>query len=151
VIDWRDVQPSLELVNQWFIAGIPHNRAMGVRVTHIGDSRAVAELPFDEKLIGNPDLEFLHGGVITSVIDAVAGLSVFVALRQPLRIATLDLRIDYLKPTTPRATLVCECHCYKVTQQVAFVRGVAHHGNEDDPIASAVGTFRIFRPREDEP
>jgi acyl-coenzyme A thioesterase PaaI-like protein len=49
-----------------------------------------------------------------------------------------------LHPTTPRQTLVCAAHCYKLTRQVAFVRAIAHHGDEADAIASAVGTFRVF-------
>ena len=77
----------------------------------------------------------------------VAGLAVFVALGKPRRIATLDLRIDYLRPSTPRQTLVCSAHCYKLTRQVAFVRALAHHGDESDAVASAVGTFRVFSTR----
>lgn len=145
------VIPTVEMLNQFFVAGVPHNAALGVRITEVRENGAVAELPFDEKLVGNPELRFLHGGVITSVLDAVSGLAVFVEMKQPVRIATLDLRIDYLKPTTPDKTLVCEASCYKVTQQVAFVRGLAHHGDNSDPIASSVGTFRIFRPRENAP
>jgi uncharacterized protein (TIGR00369 family) len=135
---------TLADVNNWFVVGIPHNVALGMVVTGFGEDRATAELPFDDKLVGNPDTGYLHGGVITSLVDAVAGLSVYVALRQPLRIATLDLRIDYLRPTTPRQTLICTAHCYKLTRQVAFVRAIAHHGDEQDAIASAVGTFRVF-------
>jgi uncharacterized protein (TIGR00369 family) len=145
------VVPSLDLINQFFVEGVPHNAALGVRITQVREAGAVAELPFDPKLVGNPEFRFLHGGVITSVLDGVAGLAIFAALKQPLRIATIDLRIDYLKPSTPDTTLICEAECYKVTQQVAFVRGLAHHGETSDPIASCVGTFRIFRPREDEP
>jgi uncharacterized protein (TIGR00369 family) len=111
-----------------------------------GNDRATAELAFKDELVGNPDTGYLHGGVVTSLIDAVAGMSVYVALKKPLRIATLDLRIDYLRPTTPKLTLICMSHCYKLTRHVAFVRAVAHHGDEQDAIASAVGTFRVFPP-----
>lgn len=141
---------TLDAINQFFADGVPHNAALGVRITKIHDKGAVAELPYDEKLVGNPELNFLHGGVITSVLDSVSGLAVFVAIKQPIPIATLDLRIDYLKPTTPKKTLICEAYCYKVTQQVAFVRAHAHHGDDSDPIASSVSTFRIFRRRDGE-
>jgi len=85
----------------------------------------------------------LHGGVITSMMDACCGAAVFQALSEPLPIATLDLRIDYLKPATPREAVYAQAHCYKVTRNVAFVRGVAYHDSEDDPIASAAGTFML--------
>ena len=60
-----------------------------------------------------------------------------------MAIATLDLRIDYVKLGTPRRDVVIHTHCYKVTRNVAFVRGVAYHDDEDDPIASATGTFML--------
>ena len=33
--------------------------------------------------------------------------------------------------------------CYKLTRSVAFVRALAHHGDTDNPVASAQGTFII--------
>jgi uncharacterized protein (TIGR00369 family) len=71
---------TLEQINHWFVASIPHNEALGLVMTKFGDDRATAELPFDERLVGNPDSGYLHGGVITSVFDAVCGLAVYVAL-----------------------------------------------------------------------
>ncbi len=135
---------TLEQINEWFGKRIPLNAALGLTITAFGDDRATAHIPFDEKLVGNPDTGYLHGGVITSLIDAVSGLAVYVALGRPLRIATLDLRIDYLRPTTRPMPAIAQAHCYKLTRQVAFVRALAHHGDEADPIASSVGTFRVF-------
>jgi uncharacterized protein (TIGR00369 family) len=131
-------------VNQWFALAVPHNRWLGLRVVEILDDGAVAVLPHDDRLVGNPEMGFLHGGAITSVIDATCGMAVFMAMQQPLRIATLDLRIDYLKPTTPKQDVLCKATCYKYTRNVAFVRALAYHADEADPIASAAGTFVIF-------
>ena len=58
-------------------------------------------------------------------------------------IATLDLRIDYLKPATPGRDVVARAHCYKLTRDIAFVRGVAFHDDEADPIATSAGTFML--------
>lgn len=135
---------TLEQINQWFAEAIPHNAALGMRMTGYSEDRATGELPFDDKLVGNPENSYLHGGVVTSLIDAVSGLAVYIALARPVRLATLDLRIDYLRPTRPRQTVIATAHCYKLTRQIAFTRAVAHHGDEADAIASAVGTFRIF-------
>lgn len=138
-----EIRPTLELVNQWFSSAVPHNKWLGLRVVEILDDGVVAELPHDDKLIGNPETGFLGGGVITSMVDAACGVAVFMAMRQPRRIATLDLRIDYLKPTTPRTNVLCKATCYRFTTNVAFVRALAYH-DESDPIASAAGTFAIF-------
>ena len=68
-------------------------------------------------------------------------------------VATLDLRIDYLKPATPGCDVVGHASCYKLTRNVAFVRGLAFHEDEADPIASVAATFMIKTPlyRRDAP
>lgn len=133
----------LERLNRQFEEVVPHNRALGVRLLELGDARARAELPWAEHLVGNPETGVLHGGVITTLLDACAGAAVFQALREPTPIATLDLRIDYLKPATPRLPVRAHAHCYKVTKNVAFCRATAYHDDENDPIASATGTFML--------
>ncbi|MFX5578868.1 PaaI family thioesterase, partial [Acinetobacter baumannii] len=55
--------------------------------------------------------------------------------------ATLDLRIDYLRPASRGATVIGRGECYRLTRQIAFVRGQAHDGDPDDPIAHVAGTF----------
>jgi acyl-coenzyme A thioesterase PaaI-like protein len=60
-----------------------------------------------------------------------------------MAIATLDLRIDYMKPATPHREVRARAHCYKMTRHVAFVRGVAFHDDEADPIATSAGTFML--------
>ena len=50
------------------------------------------------ELVGNPETGVVHGGVITTLLDSVCGLAVFSSFTQMRPVATLDLRIDYLKP-----------------------------------------------------
>jgi acyl-coenzyme A thioesterase PaaI-like protein len=58
-------------------------------------------------------------------------------------IATLDLRIDYLRPAEAGRAVRCRASCYKQTRNVAFTRAVAFHDDPGDPIAHSVGTFMI--------
>ena len=122
---------------------IPHNRELGLEVSDFRRSRGEIwmRLPYAERLVGNPDDGVLHGGAITSLMDAACGMSVMVRLGAAAPIATLDLRIDYLKPAAAGQDVVAHTECYKVTKSIAFVRGFAHHGEEDDPIASVAATF----------
>ena len=87
---------------RWFAEGIPHNRALGIRVVDMGPAWALFSLPYDDKLVGNPDTGVLHGGAITALLDGASGASVFAALAAWSPIATLDLRIDYLRQAEPR-------------------------------------------------
>ena len=56
-------------------------------------------------------------------------------------IATLDLRVDYQRPAKERAAVIGRAECYKVTRSAAFVRGIAHDGDPDDPVANIAGVF----------
>ena len=121
---------------------MPHGRELGIRIVALAPSTATMALDYQARLVGNPETGFLHGGVITTLVDTVSAMSVFAALRRMVAIATLDLRIDYLKPATPARQLIARADCYKTTRQIAFTRCTAYH-EPSDPIASSVGTFMI--------
>ncbi|MEZ4287325.1 MAG: PaaI family thioesterase [Polyangiales bacterium] len=108
-------------------------------------------MPYSEKLVGNPETGVVHGGCITTLIDSVCGAAVFLSLREMRRVATLDLRIDYLRPAKPKKEIACRAHAYRITKHVAFVRAFAYDDDPNDWVASAAGTFMIFEPRSKEP
>ena len=138
--------PKFEIdieVGQRLTSAVAHNVALGLEMTEISEGRCTMRLPYDQRLVGNPDTGVLHGGVISSVIDAASGLSVFVTVAEIIPIATLDLRIDYLKPATPERDLLTQAHCYKLTRSIAFVRALAYHDEKADPVATSVSTFML--------
>ncbi|MCX5743641.1 MAG: PaaI family thioesterase [Proteobacteria bacterium] len=126
-----------------FAEAVPHNRALGLTVVAMARGSATFQLPYDAKLVGNPDTGVLHGGAITALLDATSGAAVFSSLVTWVPIATLDLRIDYLRPAEPPRAVLAHATCYKMTKNVAFTRAVAYHDDPADPIASSVGTFMI--------
>ncbi len=130
---------------------VPHNAALGIHFVAMDGGQVTLALPYDAKLVGNPLTGVIHGGAITALLDGTCGLAVFVALGQPLPIATLDLRIDYLRPATPGQAVQARAECFKLTRSVAFVRCQAYHeGAEGDLVAVANGTFMVFRGRPGE-
>ena len=147
----RDVSDStpearaafIERLNQVFAEFVPHNHALGFRFRDYGDGLAEIVLPYAAHLVGNPDTGVLHGGPISELHDATSGASVFLKFRRAIGVATLDLRIDYLKPATPGQDVVARATCYKLTKHVGFTRAVAYHDDPDAPIASSAGTFMI--------
>jgi len=128
-----------------YVGAVPHNQALNLRVVDYSPEHLSLALPYREDLVGNPETGVLHGGCITSLIDATCGGAVIMSLAARRRIATLDLRIDYVRPALPHHEVICGAHCYKVTRHVAFVRATAHHGDNKSPIATASGTFVVFR------
>lgn len=138
-----DKQQMIENIDRFMNESVPHNHELGLSVVDVGPAEATLRLPYSEKLVGNPETGVLHGGAVTTLIDATCGIAVFMKLARMARIATLDLRIDYLHPAMPGKELLARAECYKLTRTVAFVRALAHHGDADNPVASAQGTFII--------
>jgi len=134
------------IVRQIVEQGMPHGRALGLALEELGDAHAVLRLPWAEQLVGNPVTGVLHGGVITTLMDTVCGVAGMCALTDPSPFATLDLRIDYLRPATPGRDLLARADCYRVTRSILFVRGTAYHEAPDDPVANATATFMLTRP-----
>ena len=139
-VDYAEFQA---MMTKGFGSAIPHNRALGVEILSVTPGEAILKLPYHVQLVGNPATGVLHGGAITALMDAGCGAAVFMKLSQPMPIATLDLRIDYLKPATPPRDVFAHATCYRTTRSVAFVRAVAYHDDESDLIASAAATFIV--------
>jgi len=142
-------QPSraraLAVMTESFRDGVPHNAALGLELVDVGpgDGHATLRLPYSEQLVGDPETGVLHGGAVTALIDATCGAAVFMRLARPVAIATLDLRIDYLRPATPGLAVVARADTLRLTRNVAFVRAIAYHDDPAEPIASAAATFMI--------
>lgn len=138
-----DRERALSVAASAFRNMVPHNAALELEVVDCDRAVAVMRLPWRADLVGDPVRGVLHGGAITALVDACSGAAVFFALPRPVPIATLDLRIDYLKPATPHKPVTARAECVKLGRNVAFTRAVAYHDDPGDPIASSAGTFMI--------
>ncbi len=140
--------PSLQELAERFIFGpVPHHRALGLRFVSADVGKAEIELPYSPELVGDPSTGVLHGGAITTLLDTVSGCAVFTALKPLRRVATLDLRIDYMRPAEAGKDIRASAECYRVTKQIAFVRAIAHDGDPARPVATSAGTFNIFESK----
>lgn len=133
---------SLKIAQQ-FIQSLPHARDLGIHLQETAAGRATISMPYDPRLIGDPETGVVHGGAVSALMDTSCAAAVFSHPTRPLNVATLDLRIDYMRPATPGQTITARAECYHVTRTVAFVRATAH---DDDPariVAMATGAFTL--------
>jgi uncharacterized protein (TIGR00369 family) len=135
---------DFDTARDFMMVRVPHSRALGQRLTACAEGHASGEQPYDPRLVGNPETGEIAGGVVTTLLDSVCGMAVLSKLRVLQRIATVDLRVDYLRPTRAERTLYCVADCFRVTHHIAFVRATVHDGAPDDPLATAVGTFMLL-------
>ena len=120
---------------------VGHGKALGLEYRASGPNWMELGLPWREELVGVRETGVLASGAIVSLIDTASGASVWMALGYFVPIVTLDLRLDYMRPAVKGETVIARCECVKLTKQIAFIRGVAHGGDPDRPIAHSAATF----------
>jgi uncharacterized protein (TIGR00369 family) len=130
-----------------FIQALPHAKALGLTLEELEAGTAVISMPYDEKLIGDPQTGVVHGGAVSALMDTCCGAAVMSHPSNPAGTATIDLRIEYLRAATPGQTITTRATCYHVTRSVAFVRATATDDDTETPVASATGTFTVEAKR----
>lgn len=118
-----------------------HGGLLKLRYRAHGVDWAELELPYHADLVGDPDSGVIASGPILTMMDMATSLAVWTRLGRFRPHATLDLRIDYLRPATPGKTVIGHGECYRITRSISFVRGHAHDGDPADPLAHVAGTF----------
>jgi len=126
-----------------FFNTIPHSAVLGMEPVSVGVGHLTARVPYRAEMVGNPVTGVIHGGVITTLVDQTSGGAVIAALERPQAVATLDLRLDYMRPAMPEEPVYAHAECYKVTSQIAFARCTVYQHDYDDPIAMSMSTFML--------
>jgi acyl-coenzyme A thioesterase PaaI-like protein len=137
--------------------GVPYIQFLGIQFDRRGDE-LTAILPFDEKLIGNPMLPALHGGVtaafleVTSVISlswtylwediesGVIDMAQLEAGELPRLPKTIDFTVDYLRSGLPRDAYA-RATVNRSGRRYASVHVEAWQDNRHRLFAQATGHF----------
>lgn len=120
-----------------------HTHALGFAFDGVDGDRVRLRVPWRDDLTGDVDSEVLAGGLVTALLDHAGGLAVWTKLGRFESIATLDLRVDYMRPALPRRGLIAEARCYRLTRSIAFVRAWAFEDEVANPVAAAQGSYML--------
>jgi uncharacterized protein (TIGR00369 family) len=124
-----------------FVSGIPYAAASGMRLVDTGPGRASLLLPARSTWTGDAERKLIHPGCLSVLADTACGIAVGCALEQLEPFATLDLRMDYLRPTVAETDLICHAECHRLSRSVAFVRGELVQPGQSEPVATVHATF----------
>ncbi|MBL8382638.1 MAG: thioesterase family protein [Burkholderiales bacterium] len=119
---------------------VPFTRALGAELAGVERGAITFRLPCRGPARGE------HGGVdaraMTALLDHACGAGVYAALREPLPIATLDLRVAFERDAPPGAELTVTARAGSVDGSVAFVEAAAS-APDGVPVARAAGAFIV--------
>jgi acyl-coenzyme A thioesterase PaaI-like protein len=145
------------------VSGVPYIAWLGIRFDRRGDE-LTAILPFDEKLIGNPGIPALHGGVTAAFLEVAAiielawgnlwhemetgriDLGAHPAIRLP---KTIDFTVDYLRSGLPRDAYA-RARINRSGRRYASVHVEAWQDNRARLFAQGTGHF-LMPPNPDDP
>ncbi len=145
-----DLEARLELMREHMCKKTdltPWGSTLGFAPYRIEKARVWARQPWHEKLVGDVTTGVIHGGVISTMLDNMCGMSCAAAMEEFRFVATLDLRIDYMRPAEKGEDVIGEAECYHLTRSVAFCRAWAYHDTHERMIATAQAAFAINKPR----
>lgn len=142
--DWPETPPDASIV-AGMVTYTPYARALGMEYVSSSPGHGEIFLPWREDLVGQGGSDILAPGVLTALIDHVCGLAIMATFGFEARPATLDLRIDHMRPALPRGSITAAAHCYKSTRNIAFLRAEAWDVSRDDLVAAAQAAFILNR------
>lgn len=143
------------------VAGVPYIQFLGVSVDRRGDE-LTALLPFDDKLIGNPMLPAIHGGVTAAFMEVTAQIEVSWAMlwtdleagridpetlgpeTLPRLPKTIDFTVDYLRSGLPRDAYA-RARVTRAGRRYSTVQVEAWQDNRARPFAQATAHFLMPR------
>lgn len=135
------IDSYLTAMAERFLSALRHCQLLNMRVHQADAGGMTLVLPWSPLLVGNPQTGAVHGGALTTLMDTTCGMATLCSLAQFEVCPTLDLRIDYMHPAEAGKDIYGHAHCYRVTRDVIFTRGMAYQDDPEQPICQVVGTF----------
>lgn len=125
---------------QRFMTLIPHCKALNMQAEEIMDRDVILSLQAEPRFRGNADKEWIHGGVLSVLMDTACGSAAILGLPEPEVCPTIDLRMDHYRAARVGQKIYCRAWVTRLANQIVFTEGLIWQ-KEDEPIAKGTGTF----------
>ncbi len=129
---------------------IPMAKFIGVKVLEIDEGFVKLLFPYREEFIGDPRSKRLHGGYTATAVDLAGGVAAMTYMTsQDDDVATIDMRIDYIRPGRAKEIIAEGRVISKRRRSIVTDMKIYHPDDTDKIIAEGRGVFSIKR-KEDE-
>lgn len=131
---------------------VPFNQVIGLTIKEMSLTAIQAEFSMQPQLVGNMFKQILHGGVIATALDTVGGAMAMSAAYAALkgtpreerlarinRLATIDMRIDYLQAGKGQL-FTATASLLRVGKKVCVTR-MELHNDSGEIIAAGTATY----------
>ena len=143
---FSDQRNLAQIAKMWNHRGRGLITEMNLKIEKVAIDGVLVRMPFNPSFCTDEDKTLLHGGVLTALLDSVFGLANFVAIDGISSMATLDLRVDYLRPAKSRADVMVRAECYRQTRHIAFNSGSIWFDEPDQAeVARGTASFALTR------
>ncbi len=147
---------ELDAIKEYYLELIPFNKVLGIAIDDLDyeTSQAVTSFNMTKDLIGNSIAGILHGGVTASVIDLTGGLSALISCLKlnedkPIDVikkkvtssATIDMRVDYLRPGKGRS-FKCKSRIIRAGSRIVVAK-IDLYNEIKTRIATGTATYLI--------
>ncbi|HEX4888976.1 MAG TPA: PaaI family thioesterase [Alphaproteobacteria bacterium] len=116
---------------------------LGAMIESLDPNGLRVRIPFQPVMVGDTRWNVVHSGLLMILLDSLCGISIIQKMTVPTPIATLDLRVDYLRAVPAGEDLFVTANCYKIGHNVAFTRAAIYTDDPEDPAAIANGSFML--------
>jgi uncharacterized protein (TIGR00369 family) len=119
---------------------------MALKIEEVSKEGVLVRMPFNPDFCVDRNQTLLHGSILTALLDSVFGLANLIAIEGISAMATLDLRVDYLRAAQSRADVIVRAHCFRATRHICFNSGsIWFDQHEDEEIARGTASFALTR------
>ena len=131
---------SLPTVNA-NVSRVPFFRFLNFKVQSLHSRHAVAEMTFESRHIGNPVMEYYHGGIIASFMEATAAIAVRPEFAE-VPAKPINLTVDYLRPAV-KGPLFARANVTRKGKRIASVSVMSWQTDTDKPVAEGLYHFLL--------
>jgi len=125
----------------------PAVRTLGGSVTSYDDTTRTMVMSFHASEAFCHSGDIVQGGFVTGMIDATMSHAVFAAVREPIILPTLEIKVSFLE-IARMGDLVASGTVIRLGKTVAFLEGQLED-RQGKLLARATSTARILRKRRD--